>query len=80
MGETDRYLFVGAGGMGNGAARLLDVASRLLSFWIRCAPSRVRSPWLDEAGVALEDFIFPNKSAPSLRSFIQALSRNPTRS
>ena len=61
MGETDRYLFVGAGGMGMAPlACWMSRAGYSVSGYDAHLKECVR-PWLDEAGVALEDFIFPEQ-------------------
>lgn len=61
MGETDRYLFVGAGGMGMAPlACWMSRAGYSVSGYDAHLQECVR-PWLDEAGVALEDFIFPEQ-------------------
>ena len=61
MGETDRYLFVGVGGMGMAPlACWMSRAGYSVSGYDAHLQECVRR-WLDEAGVALEDFIFPEQ-------------------
>ena len=61
MGETHRYLFVGAGGMGMAPlACWMSRAGYSVSGYDAHLQECVRR-WLDEAGVALEDFIFPEQ-------------------
>ena len=61
MGETDRYLFVGVGGMGMAPlACWMSRAGYSVSGYDAHLQECVRR-WLDEAGVTLEDFIFPEQ-------------------
>ena len=61
MGDTERYLFVGAGGMGMAPlACWMSRAGYSASGYDAHLQECVRR-WLDEAGVALEDFIFPEQ-------------------
>ncbi|MCH2074711.1 MAG: Mur ligase domain-containing protein, partial [Puniceicoccaceae bacterium] len=61
MGQTDRYLFVGAGGMGMAPlACWMSRAGYSVSGYDAHLQECVRR-WLDDAGVALEDFIFPEQ-------------------
>ncbi|MEE2988866.1 MAG: UDP-N-acetylmuramate dehydrogenase [Verrucomicrobiota bacterium] len=61
MGETHRYLFVGAGGMGMAPlACWMSRAGYSVSGYDAHLQECVRR-WLDEAGVVLEDFIFPEQ-------------------
>ena len=61
MDETHRYMFVGAGGMGMAPlACWMSRAGYSVSGYDAHLQECVRL-WLDEAGVVLEDFIFPEQ-------------------